>query len=156
MARWRLPDNQESSQIVRKALQPDPVARDQFPKWVLTEVNNAIEAGKLPEPQKPLLAGADAFHHATKNLGGLWVDHAGMVTWKQRQLLVSEPYVSKMTSSMLREVERFVELVKGGYFLTCNSEFFPGQTIRIVVGETRRIALDYQNHTWARYMRLPD
>ena len=104
----------------------------------------------MPKPDLAFTTGRTALEAATRLLGSSWDDHVGKFTWDGIEFLVSEPYAEKIDLQMLTELERFTKALGTGYIFSANSEHFPGRTIRIVIGPTKRDTTEYRKLEWAR------
>ena len=142
-------DDSDRSNKVRDALQTIPVNRGRIPKWVLGAVKAAVKTKRLPPSQFPLTSAGVALEHATKQLGGEWADHTGTIVYDSYDLLISEPYTSRIDAAALQQLEKFVKLVGGQYYLSTNSGHFPGETIRVVIGETEKAAAAFKSHEYS-------
>jgi hypothetical protein len=124
-------DPSESSRKLREILQPLPLKASG--NWVLRAVKRAIKEGRLP--RRDLMTTVDdAVGHATRSGNKDWFAKSGVLTLHGKKLLVCEPYSEKVSLAMLEGLESFVDALDYNYVFSSNSYYFPGRTVRIVIG----------------------
>jgi hypothetical protein len=146
-------DYGKCSQLIRQALATTPVNVARTPKWVLDAVKAAIKSKRLPDPRRPLMSAGEALEYATSHLGEAWVDHFGSLKYDGYDLLVSEPYASKITGQMLQDLEAFTDLVGGAYYFSAHSGHYPSRTVRIVVSNNKHVVERYKVSEYVQAMQ---
>lgn len=122
----------EDQHRIRQMLQTEKVENG-IPSWVLTALNSRFP--RLSYPQHP----GDAYNFSLTTLSdSSWSDNAGHIKVDGTELLVSEPFGSKINLKMLEGLEEFVNLVDADYWFSPNSWHAPGGTVRIVIEPNRK------------------
>jgi len=116
----------------RKLLWPSPVRLHHVPQWLVRRIRERV--GK---PQRLHPGGPDYLHYAVSATGGrdgaYWLDHWGSTTTPAgRPAFVSEPY---LRPAMVQRAEAFAKMLGLEFVMSANSEWYPGNTIRLMFWE---------------------
>jgi hypothetical protein len=117
----------------RKLLQPSPVRLHHVPQWLIRRIRE-----RLGKPQRLHPGGPDYLHYAVSVMGerdrASWLDHWGSTaTPAGRPAFVSEPY---LRPDMVQQAEAFAKTLGLEFAISANSEWYPGNTIRLMFWES--------------------
>ncbi len=108
----------------RKLLKSSPVTLWACPRWLRWRIESVEKGTWLP---MEYLFGEQL--HTTAR----WLDHWGTSRIGSRSVFVSEPYDFDLDDA--KEVDVFCKTLGLGWYLSSNSWWYPGRTIRIVFYE---------------------
>ena len=116
-------------EAARKLLRPRPVKLNKYPRWLLRRVR------ALGECHRPLPI--EFIARGQIQTMAVWLDHCGTSDDDSRESFVSEPY--RFASLDARELDSFCEALGLTWYLSSNSWWYPGRTVRIVIHEPMKV-----------------
>lgn len=118
----------EMIEAARALLRPTPVKLHHVPNWFRMALLRGFGCADCRT------SGEDVLHYAIdcvrrRNYFSSWLDHWGSTAYQSRPNFVSEPY--NITEDNVKEIAEIARKSGCKWFLTANSWWFPGATIRI-------------------------
>ena len=112
----------------REVLKPEPVRLHHVPNWLRLRMKETFGA-----PYQVTSGDGVLFHASSKTGKGRWLDHWGSSHDRggERRTFVSEPY--DITPETVRDIISFTEPMGLDFYISSNSYWFPGRTVRVVI-----------------------
>jgi len=121
----------EQIHLRREVMQPTEVRLHHVPDWLRLACLH-----RLPRPNVPGYRDASGWgvvNDCIRPAG--WLDHWGSTRLGDRVCFVSEPY--SVSAQNVRDIEELASLLDCDWWLSSNSWWNPGSTIRIAFAEKR-------------------
>ena len=120
--------NKFSAQV-RELLKPTAVRSSHVPDWLRREL---LKVYGCPNRDT---AGFAVLQHATGDALWSWLDHWGSTKIGDKLCFVSEPY--DVSIEELSQIDSLARRIGCPWYLSPNSWWYPGRTIRIVIEPPR-------------------
>jgi len=118
----------EHISAARELFKPSPVRLHHVPDWLRRRMLKAFGSAHRDT------SGWGVLNHALRGGQDFWLDHWGTTTLPNgHRAFVSEPY--GFTPEMARGLQEFCKPMGVSYYVSANSWWYPGWTVRIVIEE---------------------
>lgn len=139
IAKGAMVDTETLIATARWLLRPAPVRLHHVPNWLRRRILRTLGC------RDGLTKGPNVLMHAvsrtTKPSASSWLDHWGSSRQNDVTVFVTEPY--SVTEGCLQAVGAFCRVLHLEWYVSSNTWWFPGRTVRIVIYEP-------ENPPWER------